>query len=106
MDLHLDTVVGQGKWAVQLAVRLDRRETNELFMLGDRLISWPTDGLDEVSFGQGGGGDTSDTPFLRYGMFLSEVVAHSEGISLVYSQEVVARQAAAVLEYQVRHVFE
>jgi hypothetical protein len=104
MDLRLDTVPSEG-WIVALAAALDRRETSELFMLGDKLISWPT--ADLVSFGDNALSSvgTSAGPFLRSGMYLSEIVSRPEGVRLVYGQEPAARMAARVIEYQMREVF-
>jgi hypothetical protein len=105
MDLRLDTSATLDGWTVSLGLSLDRKETNELFMLGDRLISWPTEGLTVFGFGSTGADSGAKTPFVRGGIFLSEIVAHPEGILLTYRDEPPARQAARVLEYQVRQVF-
>jgi hypothetical protein len=105
MDLRLDTVPSAEGWVVALAAALDRRETSELFILGDKLISWPT--ADLVSFGDNAPSSvgTSAGPFLRSGMYLSEIVSRPEGVRLVYGQEPAARMAARVIEYQMREVF-
>ena len=105
MDLHLDTVPSTEGWIVALAAVLDRQETSELFMLGDKLISWPT--ADLVSFGKSASpsAETGAAPFLRSGMYLSEIVSRTEGVRLVYGQEPAARMAARVIEYQIREVF-
>lgn len=105
MDLRLDTVPSAEGWIVALAAVLDRRETSELFMLGDKLISWPT--ADLVSFGKSASPstETGAAPFLRSGMYLSEIVSRPEGVRLVYGQEPAARMAARVIEYQMREVF-
>lgn len=93
MDLVLDTAPRDGGWAVSLAVSLDRRETNDLFLAGDKLISWPTDGM----LAGGGGG-----PLERSSMFLSEIVARPHGLTLAYETEDLARRTAQILAHQVR----
>jgi hypothetical protein len=105
MDLRVDAIPTDGGWTVHVALVLDRHETSELFMLGDRLVSWPTEGLAVFGFGPGAEAHTAHSPMVRGGMFLSEIVAHPEGIRLTYREEHAARRAARVLEYQVREVF-
>lgn len=79
-------------WAVALRVVLSRAETNDLFLSGDSMVSWPVDGL-EVS----GGGD----PRLeRSGMFVSEVAARPAGLTLKYREQTQAERAAAILRMQ------
>jgi hypothetical protein len=93
MDLVLDTRARGGGWAVRLAVTLDRRETNDLFLAGDKLISWPTEGM-LTSGGEG--------PLERSSMFLSEIVARPQGLTLEYESEELARRTAQILAHQVR----
>lgn len=95
MQLDVETVPADGIWLVHLQVRLDRRETSELFLSGDTLISWPTEGL--MVSGSG--------PMDRSGMFLSEVVARGDGLELAYATEEAAGRAEKILAYQVRAVF-
>lgn len=93
MDLSLETTCSDRGWSVRLAVTLDRRETSDLFLVGDKLISWPTDGLRAgVSAG----------PVERSSMFLSEMAARPQGLSLEYETEELAARAARILAYQVR----
>lgn len=93
MDVHLDTDPEGAGWRVHLRVSLDRRETNELFLAGDKLISWPTEGM----MSSGG-----PTPLERSSMFLSEIVARPGGIELVYETEALAARTSQILAYQVR----
>ncbi|GAB4251504.1 MAG: hypothetical protein Kow00122_09180 [Thermoleophilia bacterium] len=92
MDVTLESVPGPTGWLVRLIVGLDRRETNELFLVGDVLISWPTDGL--LASGAG--------PMDRSSMFLSEIVSRPGGLELAYESQESARRAAKVLDYQLR----
>lgn len=75
-----------------MSVYLDRRETNELFLAGDTLISWPTEGMRPLGTG----------PITRSSMFLSEVVARAEGLRLAYETEELASRTGRILESQVR----
>jgi hypothetical protein len=92
MDLRVSQNQIGGGWEVGLMVGLDRRETNELFLAGDALISWPTESMRPLSAG----------PIERSSMFLSEIVSRPEGLRLVYESEEAASRAAKVLEFQVR----
>lgn len=80
-----------------MVVSIDRRETNDLFLAGDALVSWPTEGL--RSAGTGG-------PIERSSMFLSEIVARPDGLQLAYADEESADRTAKILEYQVRNALE
>jgi hypothetical protein len=92
MDLRVSQSPVADGWEVSLTVSLDRRETNELFLAGDKLVTWPT-GLVRP-FGSG--------PIDRTSMFLSEIVARPEGLRLVYESMEAAQTAAKVLESQIR----
>jgi len=91
--MQLDTAAVEGGWMVRLAVSLDRNEISELFLAGDRLISWPTEGM--LSSGCRG-------PLERGGMFLSEIVGREGGLHLVYRTEESAERTAAIMRYQLR----
>lgn len=92
MDLRIDRNLIVGGWEVHMSVALDRRETNELFLAGDTLISWPTEGMRSLGTG----------PITRSSMFLSEVVARAGGLRLAYDTEELASQTGRILESQVR----
>lgn len=92
MDLQWETGAVESGWEVRLSVALDRRETSDLFLAGDKLISWPTDGM--VHQGTG--------PIDRSSMFLSEIVARPEGLRLVYESEEAAVRSGKILENQAR----
>jgi hypothetical protein len=91
VDVLLDTAPTTAGWSVRLQVTLDGQETSRLFLLGDKLISWPVDGIRRT-----GGG-----PLERSTMFLSEIVARPGGLELVYEDEASAASSARVLAYQV-----
>jgi hypothetical protein len=80
-----------------MSVSLDRRETSELFLAGDKLISWPTEGM--VATGTG-------APLDRSSMFLSEIVSRPEGLQLHYETDQQAERAAQLLGLQVRSALE
>lgn len=86
---------GEG-WAVRLAVALDRGETNELFLAGDKLIAWPTAGM--LASGA--------APVERSSMFLSEIVSRVGGLELLYRSEELADRVGRILAHQVRSAFE
>lgn len=75
-----------------MVVSIDRRETSDLFLAGDKLVSWPTEGM----LAEGSG------PMERSSMFLSEIVARPDGLQLLYDSEESADRTAKILEYQVR----
>jgi hypothetical protein len=96
MDLSLFTSSEAEGWLVHVAVRLDRRETNELFLAGDKLISWPTEGMLSRA---------DEAPFARSSMFLSEIVARPAGLDLLYESEGHATTVARILAHQVQSAF-
>jgi hypothetical protein len=96
MEMNIDIVAVAQGWQVCMAVCLDRGETNELFLAGDALISWPT----ERMLSAGG-----DGPFERSSMFLSEVVARPAGLALAYETRDSAERTAKILAFQVRAAF-
>jgi hypothetical protein len=106
MQVGLDIESEDVGWVVHFCVTLDRHEDSELFALGDKLISWPTEDLVTVRVGekleQGDGGQQG-APMIRGTMFLSEIAAKQSGIRLVYEQEGQARRSARILEFQARH---
>jgi len=85
---------GTGAWALVVRADLTRAETNELFLSGDSMISWPEEDLvlDEGPRPQ------------RSAMFVSEVAARPQGLRLRYREETQARRAAALLRMQFEHI--
>lgn len=91
MDVSVETEPSGEGWLVRMVVSLSREETNELFIMGDKLVSWPTDGM--IS----GGGNA---PLDRGNMFLSEIVSKAEGLELLFEEQTDAARVAEILRYQ------
>jgi hypothetical protein len=87
---------GSGSWTVSLKVNLSRAETNELFLSGDSLLSWPVDGLLANA--------DDDSKPERSGMFVSEVAAQPLGLSLRYRDQAQAERTAAILGSQLMQI--
>lgn len=83
---------GPERWAIAVKVNLSREETNELFLSGDSMLSWPAEGLVAV-------GD-DESVLERSSIFVSEIAAHPSGLLISYSDEIHAQQAAALLRAQ------
>ena len=92
MEFRIEKTLSSSGWQVHVAVALDRQETSELFLAGDKLISWPTDGM--RSSGSG--------PMNRSNMFLSEMVARPDGLILTYDDAELAERTGKILEHQIR----
>lgn len=75
-----------------MKVSLSREETNELFLSGDSMVSWPTEGLVHTS-------DEEAIPE-RSGMFVSEVAAHDQGLVIRYGEQAEAERAMALVRSQ------
>ena len=88
--LNISPEQGGDSWTLHVTVGLDRVESNELFLSGDRMVSWPIDGLEERA-----------APGLeRSSMFISEVASRAEGIRLRYLQFDQAKRAEGLLRTQ------
>lgn len=85
---------GSGGWAVILRAVLTRAESNELFLSGDSMVSWPVDGLES----------TDDLRLERSSMFVSEIAARPAGLRIRYRERSQAEQAAAVLRLQLGQI--
>jgi hypothetical protein len=96
MRLDVRTAPSEGGWRVHLSVALDRAELNELFLAGDTLISWPTDGM----LSSGG-----SHPIERSSMYLSEIAGRIEGLDLLFEAEAQATRVVAILTYQMNAAF-
>jgi hypothetical protein len=97
VDVKLETWGGDRGWTVKLLVDLDRRETSMLFMSGDKLVSWPTEGMVR-SEGTG--------PLVRSAMFLSEIVSRPDGLELMYETKEQMDRVSALLAHQIRSALE
>jgi hypothetical protein len=77
---------------VSVKVNLTRAESNDIFLSGDAMVSWPTEGLrptGEADFGPE-----------RSGMFISEMAARPEGLKISYEERGQAERALALLRVQ------
>jgi hypothetical protein len=87
---------GPGCWSVAVKISLSRAETNELFLLGDSILSWPTEGLVPTQ-GQ-------DSKPERSGMFVSEVAAQPLGLSIRYREQAQAERTVSLLRAQLSQI--
>lgn len=85
---------GSDGWVVVLRAVLTRAESNELFLSGDSMVSWPVDGLEL----------TEDPRLERSSMFVSEIAARPDGLRIRYRERSQAEQAAAVLRLQLTQI--
>jgi hypothetical protein len=83
---------GPDCWKVSVRVNLSRAETNDLFLSGDSMLSWPAEGLLPMS------GDGSIPE--RSGMFVSEVAAQAGGLVICYAGQAHAERALGLLRAQ------
>lgn len=81
-------------WAVVVRVVLSRAESNDLFLSGDSMVSWPAEGLEP----------TDDPRLERSSMFVSEIAARPEGLRIQYLGREQAERAATVLRTQLGQV--
>ena len=64
---------GPERWTVTVKVSLSRAETDDLFLSGESMVSWPVEGLLHTS---------GEEPIPERGsIFVSEVAAHPSGAS-------------------------
>ncbi len=82
--LTIEPEQATGAWEVIVLVRLTRAETNELFFAGDIMVSWPMEGLIL----------TGDPGFERCSMFVSEMAARAQGLTIRYADRTRAQEAA------------
>ncbi len=87
---------GSEGWTVSLKVNLNRAETNELFLSGDSILSWPVDGLLPIM------GDDSKPE--RSGMFVSEIAAQPLGLTIRYAEQAQAERSAVILRAQLAQI--
>jgi hypothetical protein len=83
---------GSISWLVTVKVALTRSESNDLFLSGDSMVSWP---VDELVAGSSG-----DLRLERSGMFVSEMAARPSGLGVRYGGEAEAERAAALFRTQ------
>ena len=81
---------------MSVKVTLSRAETNQLFLSGDSMLSWPTEGLVPTKV------DSSKPE--RSGIFVSEVAAQPEGLVIRYGDQAQAEQTASLLRAQLAQI--
>lgn len=87
---------GPDRWTVAVKVSLSRAETNDLFLSGDSMLSWPADGLVHTS---------ADEPMPeRSSIFVSEIVALPAGLAISYENKDLAERTAKLLKAQFAQV--
>lgn len=86
----IEQEAGSNNWVVVLQATLTRAESNELFLSGDSMVSWPVDGVEP----------TDDPRLERSSMFVSEIAARPGGLRIRYRERVHAERAATVLRIQ------
>jgi hypothetical protein len=87
---------GTESWMVMVRVNLSRTESNELFLSGDAMVSWPMEGLHLTA--------TGDPRLERTGMFVSEVAARPFGLGIRYQEQNQAERAATLLRMQFEQI--
>lgn len=86
-SLTIEPESARGGWELAISIRLSRAEANDLFLSGDAMVTWPSQGLLQ---GQDAGPE-------RGGMFVSEIAARPAGLRISYGERDQAETAAAVV---------
>jgi hypothetical protein len=81
-------------FAVVLNLTLTRRESTDLFLSGDSMVSWPEEGLHWLP----------QSGLERTAMFVSDLAARSEDLRLAYDTRARAERAAALLRIQMEQL--
>ena len=88
----IEQPTGSDGWAVTVNVHLSRSETNDLFLAGDSMVSWPAEGLVHSPEGEA-------MPE-RSSIFVSEIAALPAGLVIHYADQAKAERAAEVIRTQ------
>lgn len=91
MKSRVDWAPCDDAYEVTIGVGLDREEITQLFLLGDMLISWPTDGLIV--------GDSA-APMARGCMYLSELQGRPSSLRLCFADRGQAETAVMAVRTQ------
>ena len=83
---------GSESWLITVRVVLSRVESNDLFLSGDSMVSWPAEGLQTSG--------STDPRLERSGMFVSEIASRSPGLVLRYQGQSEAERAFKLLRIQ------
>lgn len=81
-------------WIVTLRADLSRGETSQLFLSGDSKVSWPVEGLKKET----------NVGLERSAMFVSEIAARPEGLTIRYCEKGQAGRAVALLRMQLNQI--
>ncbi len=81
-----------GTWAVSVRVTLTRAESTDLFLSGDSMVSWPTEGIATSN--------SADPRLERSGMFVSEMASRPTGLCIRYGSQDEAERAAKLFRIQ------
>ena len=92
--LVIEQEAGSDAWVVVLEATLTRAESNDLFLTGDSMVSWPVDGIEP----------TDDPRLERSSMIVSEIAARPGGLRIRYRERTQAERAATVLRIQLDQV--
>jgi hypothetical protein len=79
-------------WLVTVKVVLSRAESNDLFLSGDSMVSWPVEGLETSG--------SADPRLERSGMFVSEMATKPSGLGIRYRNEDEAERASKLFRIQ------
>lgn len=90
----IEQEAGSEGWTVVLQASLTRAESNDLFLSGDSMVSWPVEGLES----------TDDPRLERSSMFVSEIAARAGGLRIRYRERAQAERAATVLRIQLGQI--
>ena len=90
----IEQEAGSDTWVVVLVATLTRAESNDLFLSGDSMVSWPVDGVEP----------TDDPRLERSSMFVSEIAARPGGLRIRYRGRAQAERAAAVIRIQLGQI--
>jgi hypothetical protein len=91
---------GDGGYAVIVKVTLSLTETNDLFLSGDTIISWPEGDLVAATGQEDGYPEGRDGGLVRTGMFISELARLAHGLRIGYRQPMEAERAARLIRLQ------
>ena len=81
---------------VLVKVSLSRVESNQLFLSGDSMVSWPAEGMRASG--------TGDPRLERSGMFVSEIAARPSGLEIRYGEQAQAERASTLIRMQLAQI--
>jgi hypothetical protein len=87
-------------YVVTVKVDLSLAETNDLFLSGDSIVSWPEGRLLDAEGEPEGMLETGAAALVRTGMFISELARLAQGLKIGYRQAAEAERAAQLIRLQ------